>query len=154
LAIGGPSVPPSKQADSKRRSIYFFHSNNDRNLFLSLFDEADVKECYQRDQSIVPQQALALSNAKLIHDSASRLSQRLSAAGNAGAIANLDAGFISEAFLAVLGRRPSQAETATCLESIGVWQGQTDPNEPASTDSAKAHLVWALFNHNDFVTLR
>ena len=154
LAMGGPSVPPSEQANSKRRSIYFFHSNNDRNLFLSLFDEADVKECYQRDQSIVPQQALALSNAKLIHDSASRLSQRLSATGGTGAIANLDADFISEAFLAVLGRRPSQAETATCLESIGIWQGQTDPNEPASTDSAKAHLVWALFNHNDFVTLR
>ena len=32
LTRGGPPVPPDAQADSTRRSLYFFHSNNDRNL--------------------------------------------------------------------------------------------------------------------------
>jgi hypothetical protein len=53
----GPPVPPDQQNDSRRRSVYFFHSNNERNLFLTTFDGAGVKECYRRDQSIVPQQA-------------------------------------------------------------------------------------------------
>ena len=70
LTMGGPSVRPAAQEDSKRRSLYFFHSNNDRNLFLTTFDEAAVKECYRRDQSIVPQQALALTNSKLVLNAA------------------------------------------------------------------------------------
>ncbi|KAB2668803.1 MAG: DUF1553 domain-containing protein, partial [Verrucomicrobia bacterium] len=61
-AMGGAPVPPDAQADSRRRSLYFQHSNNDRNLFLATFDDATVKECYRREQSIVPQQALALLN--------------------------------------------------------------------------------------------
>ncbi len=44
---------PGEQAASRRRSLYFFHSNNERNLFLTTFDEAAVKECYRREQSIV-----------------------------------------------------------------------------------------------------
>ena len=38
--IGGPSVLPGEQAASTRRSLYFFHSNNQRNQFLTTFDEA------------------------------------------------------------------------------------------------------------------
>ena len=68
-SFGGPSVPINQQSDSLRRSLYFFHSNNERNMFLSTFDEALVKECYRRDQIIVPQQALALSNSRLVLDS-------------------------------------------------------------------------------------
>src|SRR6476660_402845 len=70
LTKGGPSIPPENEADSLRRSLYFFHSNNDRNLFLTTFDAAMVTECYRREQSIVPQQALALTNCRLVLDSA------------------------------------------------------------------------------------
>ena len=41
--MGGPPVPASAQAESTRRSLYFFHSNNERNLFLTTFDEAPSK---------------------------------------------------------------------------------------------------------------
>ena len=81
-------MSPADQADSTRRSLYFFHSNNDRNLFLTTFDDASVKECYRRDQSIVPQQALALTNSRLVHDAARPIAKRLSqppALGNAAA---------------------------------------------------------------------
>ncbi|NNE00394.1 MAG: DUF1553 domain-containing protein, partial [Pirellulaceae bacterium] len=64
--IGGPPVLANDQASSKRRSLYFYHSNNDRNLFLTTFDEARVTDCYRREQTIVPQQALALSNSDLV----------------------------------------------------------------------------------------
>ncbi|MBA3484163.1 MAG: DUF1549 domain-containing protein, partial [Pirellulales bacterium] len=48
LSRGGPPVPPAAQADSTRRSLYFVHSNNERNPFLTTFDAALVKECYRR----------------------------------------------------------------------------------------------------------
>ena len=76
--IGGPTVPKSEQDASSRRSLYFFHSNNERNLFLTTFDEALVTECYRREQSIVPQQALALTNSKLVHDTSPQIAKRLS----------------------------------------------------------------------------
>ena len=59
LTQGGPPVSAADQATSNRRSLYFIHSDKERNPFLTTFDDADVRECYRRDQSIVPQQALA-----------------------------------------------------------------------------------------------
>ena len=75
--MGGAPIPKNQQAQSKRRSLYFFHSNNERNLFLTMFDEALVTECYRREQSIVPQQALALSNSKLVLEAAPKIARRL-----------------------------------------------------------------------------
>ncbi|MFM8891265.1 MAG: DUF1549 and DUF1553 domain-containing protein, partial [Planctomycetia bacterium] len=61
--VGGPPVPVGAQAASHRRSLYFWHSEISRNPFLATFDDAAPRECYRREQSIVPQQALALANS-------------------------------------------------------------------------------------------
>jgi len=144
--MGGPSVPTASQADSKRRSLYFFHSNNERNLFLTTFDEAGVKECYRREQSIVPQQALALANSRLVHDAASLIATRLS-----GEVPpNDDDAFVRQAFRTVLGTSPTDTETAACRKTLEAWRKLPQ----ATPATARAQLVWALFNHNDFVTLR
>ena len=66
VSEGGPAIRAGDQGRSKRRSLYFFHSNNDRNSFLTAFDEAMVSECYRRESSVLPQQALALANSDLI----------------------------------------------------------------------------------------
>src|SRR5207244_12759684 len=58
LTLGGPSVPAADET-SRRRSLYFVHSHNEHNRFLSMFDDANVLECYRRAASLVPQQALA-----------------------------------------------------------------------------------------------
>jgi hypothetical protein len=151
-ARGGPAVAPADQATSTRRSLYFFHSNNDRDRFLSTFDEASVKECYRRDQSIVPQQALALANSRLVHDALANIAQQISTA--AGAELD-DAGFTRRAFLVVLGIQATDAEIAACLESLEQWRGlPTDGEAAAASAAPRARLIWALMNHNDFVTLR
>ena len=62
-AIGGPAIPPAQQDASRRRSVYFFQSHNEHHKFLSIFDDASVLECYRRSESLVPQQALALTNS-------------------------------------------------------------------------------------------
>jgi hypothetical protein len=151
--IGGPSVPAVNQDESKRRSLYFFHSNNDRNLFLTTFDEAGVRECYRRDQSIVPQQALALTNSKLVLDSAGRIAARLIDDCATERIPPGDDSFIRRAFLAVLGIAASDAEVSTSQKALENWRTRDSPSS-GKPDSARAHLIWALLNHNDFVTLR
>ena len=142
--MGGPPVLPAQQAASTRRGLYFFHSNNDRNLFLTTFDEALVKECYRREQSIVPQQALALTNSKLVLDASEQIAKRLSEA------AAEDTDFIREAFAVVLGIKASDAEITTSKKALAVWQKLPK----SSAESARSNFVWALINHNDFVTIR
>jgi hypothetical protein len=147
---GGPSVPVGEQSKSHRRSVYFWHSDIDRNLFLTMFDDATVKECYRRDQSIVPQQALALSNAAIVHDSAGKIAERILAMSGTG----MDDGeFLDRAFVMLLDRRPSADELAACSAAIGKWRTLAKP-AGAGADPALVHMVWALLNHNDFVTLR
>lgn len=149
-AMWGPPVPPENQEDSKRRSIYFFHSNNDRNLFLTTFDAAAVKECYRRDQSIVPQQALAMSNSKLALDSADLIAARLSTALQSPPD---DQAFIRQAMSRILAVDPNLREVAACQNALETWRKQGSPAD-GKKDPARAHLIWVLLNHNDFVTLR
>lgn len=153
LTIGGPPVLPGEQENSKRRSLYFFHSNNDRNLFLTTFDAAGVKECYRREQSIVPQQAMALTNSKWVLDSASRIAARLSRAGDSDQSPLGDLAFIRRAFLEMLGIAPSDPEVAACQKALANWHSQ-EPRTSSNPDGARSHLVWTLLNHTDFVTLR
>ena len=48
-----------------------------RNVFLGLFDDASILECYRRSESIIPQQALALSNSQLSMDAAMGIAHHL-----------------------------------------------------------------------------
>jgi len=146
--LGGPSVPAAQQAASLRRSLYFWHSDISRDLFLTTFDDAGVKECYRREQSIVPQQALALSNSELVHNAATAIAASLSTESALVAESNA---FLEAAFLRILLRAPSPAEADHCRKAINAWR-TTEPNVDPAT--LRARIVWALLNHNDFVTLR
>jgi hypothetical protein len=157
LTRGGPTVPLAQQADSNRRSLYFFHSNNERNLFLTMFDEATVTECYRREESVVPQQALALTNSRLVLDAISPIADRLTEAANSGSqVENSDGDvskrdrFIRIAFLSLAGFAPSEQEWIASRDALDEWRKL--PNTPESL--ARSYFVWTLLNHNDFVTLR
>ena len=141
---GGPPVPPAEQEKSRRRSLYFQHSNNDRNLFLTTFDEALVKECYRRETSIVPQQALALLNGRLVGECAPDIAQRLEATAPGPS----DDAFVRHAFEHLLGFEPGPEELQAATNTLRTWKAD------ASAATARARLAWALVNHGDFVTLR
>lgn len=152
---GGPPVLPAEQATSTRRSIYFFHSNNERNLFLTTFDEAMVKDCYRREQSIVPQQALALTNSRLVLEAAPRIAERLSRSTITTAEETLDdAAFVHHAFRVLLGMKADDSERTACLEALAAWREQNAKAGDGKGQNPRANLIWALLNHNDFVTLR
>jgi hypothetical protein len=149
--LGGPSVPIAQQDASKRRSLYFFHSAIDRNRFLTTFDEADALECYRRRESIVPQQALALSNSKLALDMADRIADRLSK--KVGQV--VDREFAKEAFGTLLASQPTDAEVTACEQAMTRWRELYTKMPPVeATRRVRFHLVQALLNHNDFVTIR
>jgi hypothetical protein len=141
---GGPSIPSNQQETSRRRSLYFYHSNNERHLFLTMFDEALVKDCYRREQSIVPQQALALSNSRLTLDNAEKIALQLTEKSLD------DETFIRSAFRLITGINPNRQERSASIAALENWNKLPGGNEK----SARVNFIWVLINHNDFVTLR
>ncbi len=70
--LGGPTIDPALEM-SPRRSLYFTQSMDLHERFLSTFDAADVLQCYRRDESVLPQQALALANSRVTLQMAAKL---------------------------------------------------------------------------------
>jgi hypothetical protein len=149
--MGGSPVPLAQQDASRRRSLYFFHSHNEHNKMLGIFDDANVLECYRRTESIVPQQALALWNSKFAMAMATKINGRLHARlSDAG-----DEAFIRAAFEEILGIEPTAEEFAACKETLAdLRRVLADVKEPDCTKRARGRLVQALVNHNDFITVR
>jgi hypothetical protein len=149
LTTGGPSIPVNDAA-TRRRSLYFVHSHNEHQRFLTIFDDAPVLECYRRAESVVPQQALALQNSQLALTAAEKIAARLN-----GPDAVSDVSFVRNAFELILGTTPSAREQAECeealkeLQALAVREKRADPRGRARTT-----LVGALLNHNDFITIR
>src|SRR5262249_44160061 len=92
LTAGGPDIDHALGQTSRRRSLYFRHAAEKQMEFLALFDAANVNECYRRTESIVPQQALALSNSALALGQARLMARRLARETDAPA-AFIRAGF-------------------------------------------------------------
>jgi hypothetical protein len=162
-AMGGREIPLEQSDTSRRRSIYFRHGHERQVEFLRTFDGASVLECYRRNNTIVPQQALALANSVVIREQSRLIAQRLST------IATRDSTFVQRSFRHLLSREPTEAEQVHCLtflksQATLIARGGLTYNEDApqakvaaATDPdlrAREGLVHVLLNHNDFVTVR
>jgi hypothetical protein len=136
-SVGGPDLDDKKGLTTFRRSLYYRHANEKQMLFLTVFDAANVNECYRRTASVVPQQALALANSPLTAESARAVVSLIGTTDD-------DAEFVVAAFRRILGRPPTSDETEECTKYL------------ASTEPARARerMVHVLFNHHDFVTIR
>ncbi|MDZ4286488.1 MAG: DUF1549 and DUF1553 domain-containing protein [Prosthecobacter sp.] len=134
--LGGPTIDPKAAEKVFRRSLYFTQSPYDSNLFLETFDNASVLDCYRRAESIVPQQALALMNAKTSMTAAELIATRIGI--NAPH-------FVHDAFRLLLATEPSAEESQVCEEALQQF---------GSGAKARAALVHTLLNHHDFITIR
>jgi mono/diheme cytochrome c family protein len=149
-AMGGPSIPTTEEV-ARRRSIYFVHSHNDHHRFLSMFDDASVLECYRRQESILPQQALTLSNSRFSLDMAVRINTRLHE--RLGTVADRE--FVRAAFKTILACLPTAEEEAECERMLAqLTRGLQRQNRPDAQRRARGQLIQALLNHNDFITIR
>src|SRR5882724_3261167 len=148
--MGGPEIDQNLGLVSKRRSIYFRIAPEKEVEFLKLFDSANPNECYERRPSVVPQQALAMSNSELIINHSRTLAGELSKQAGAD-----DGKFIDLAFVQILSRPATAEEISLCLRALANHP-TTNPVGSASADAIRhrQNLVLVLFNHNDFVTIR
>ncbi|MEJ7590978.1 MAG: DUF1553 domain-containing protein [Planctomycetaceae bacterium] len=150
LALGGPSIPVNDDK-SRRRSLYYVHSHNEHQKFLSMFDDASVLECYRRADSIVPQQALALENSELASELASKIAKRVS---DLPSIDTEDA-FVRAAFQTVLSVDANEQEVAASVAAMQEFRSLTAaPESDDAVSKSRTMLIHALINHNDFVTIR
>ena len=176
-AFGGPDIPETRGQASPRRSLYFRTTPDNKMLMLELFDLANPNECYDRQQSVVPQQALVMTNSPLALDRSRRLARTLASEitgrlgptsdANRDSVADL---FITAAFESVLGRDPLPREVSACrlflsrnarlladTRSLNTFPASSGSVVAASNDPfarALENLVHVLLSHNDFVTIR
>jgi len=163
LTQGGPDIDFRQGETVRRRSLYFRHAYEKQMTMLTLFDAASPTECYRRSESILPQQALVLSNSDLALTMSTELATQLHA------VYEKDEEFIDALFIKTLTREPSEEEIATCSEFLTAQeqrlsqkdkltafhagkQKTTLPQDPRLR--ARANLVHVLMNHNDFITVR
>lgn len=147
--LGGPSIPVS-DSSSRRRSLYFFQSHNEHEKFLSIFDDANVLDCYRRAQSIVPQQALALQNSPLVDACSHRIAERLAAEVSGPG----DAPFIAMAFELLLAAPASEREIELGVAAMQRWRSAALERQLDPGKHARVGLIRSLINHNDFLTVR
>jgi hypothetical protein len=142
-AMGGPDIDHNLGLKSKRRSIYLRQAAEKEVEFLKIFDGPAVTECYVRRPTVVPQQALAMSNNELTLNESRSLAKKLAAETGDDSDA-----FARTAFERILARHPKPDELKLCREFL-------DAQMQSSTSArAREALVTVLFNHNDFVTIR
>jgi hypothetical protein len=137
--MGGPEIDQDQGEVIPRRSIYFRHGKEKEMLFTKVFDGPGVSECYQRGETIVPQQSLALANSPLAKAQSRRLAAQIieelgpgdDAAPNDAALNDAsqsisapndtalnDTEFIERAFWRILSRRPDDEERRVCHEFL------------------------------------
>ncbi len=160
LTRGGPDLPHTQGLTVPRRSLYFQSAAEKQMEFLAIFDGPSVVECYERKHSVVPQQALALSNSALVRRHARLLARSLSAQ------VKDDAAFVTAAFEQVLTRTPTAAELSECTAFLKQQAQALQPGKAAPADPegrlpaadpvlrARENFIHVLMNHHEFVTIR
>jgi hypothetical protein len=92
---------------------------------------------------VVPQQALALANSRLVIEQSRKLAETLADPAACDCDPNA---FVRAAFLRILARPATDAERAECATFLA--------ESPLPAARARQDLLTVLFNHNDFVTVR
>jgi hypothetical protein len=139
-AMGGAEIDQTQAMVTHRRSLYLRVAAEKEAELLKTFDGPNPNECYLRRPSVMPQQALALSNSQLVIEQAQVLAKTLAEKHADGD------DFIVEAFRHILARSPSDEERSACRAFLA--EAKVPP------DRAREDLLVVLFNHNDFVTIR
>ncbi|MCA9033959.1 MAG: DUF1553 domain-containing protein, partial [Planctomycetaceae bacterium] len=79
LTIGGQELENDQALTTFRRSLYYSCNpeNDGKSELGKLFDAPNPGDCYRRSRTIIPQQALALTNSQLMHDLSTTLAEQV-----------------------------------------------------------------------------
>ena len=150
LQMGGQELENSQALTTRRRTLYYSCQPeiDGKSSFGMLFDAPEPADCYRRTRSIIPQQALALTNSDLVHDLSGELAISLWQSLSPDHQAN-PSSFIVAAHEQILGRRPTDSEMTLCSEFLTATADQI-----VDTAQLRESLVRVLLNHNDFLSIR
>ena len=169
LEQGGPDIPQTEGATNLRRSLYFRITPDDRMKFLELFDVANPNACYRRSDSVVPQQALAMTNSQLPLEMSRHLARQINEATEDENAEVAQRRFVEAAFEQIISRRPTEKEYDFCIgflnkqtelltsPKLTAFEGSAVAKVAPSSNMAlraKENLIHVLYCHNDFVTIR
>lgn len=150
LKLGGQELENSQALTTWRRTLYYSCQPeiDGKSTFGALFDAPEPADCYRRTRSIIPQQALALTNSDLVHQISTQLAAQLWDQLNAQQQVTA-ADFVIAAYEHILTRHPTEQERLACLQFLL-------PTDDAQSDPVRLreNLVRVLLNHNDFVAIR
>jgi hypothetical protein len=156
--MGGVELENSEALTSNRRSLYYscHPEAGGKNGLGALFDAADALECYRRVRSIVPQQALALTNSDFVQQTCSALASAWQPSAEASHDDHaVQQQFIRELFETILSRRPTESEQELCHEIMDHQRGLVVSSQPSAVQQrVRESLIRVLLNHNDFVNIR
>jgi hypothetical protein len=165
--IGGPELEESLGQTSRRRSLYFRVTPDNKMEMLELFDLANPNECYRRGESVTPQQALTMTNSALAQNEARMIASLLAGSANPAPDE-----FIAAAYERVLSRAPTDEERSLCRQflldaaapvavagpSLTAFPAAPQPATVApaadASQRAREELVQVLLNHHEFLTIR
>lgn len=162
--FGGPPVPTEGGADGRfvvkdkdlppgtsphRRSIYLLARRNYHPTLLSVFDQPLMNtNCMIRPTSAVVLQSLTMLNDDFVVEQARRLAKRVTQAET------VTANRITLAYRIVLGRDPSERESALCSSFLASQKSNLQRhNAPANQAEQLAldHLCHMLLNTSEFL---
>lgn len=168
--MGGPEIDQNLGLTTNRRSVYYRHAPEKMMTFLKLFDAANMNACYRRDESVVPQQALALANSPLALAQSRVLARKLTQEVGSETSPATNTAFVTTAFAQILARPATDEERIACEEYLVnqakrladaskltlFSEGPASSVAPATNPDQRARedLVHVLINHNDFLTIR
>jgi hypothetical protein len=129
LSYGGAHIKPGTKSEygyqfvSTRRSVYLPVFRNTLPEIFEVFDFADPNiQRGQRTSSTIASQALLMMNHPLVIEQSQRAAENLLARSESS-----DVERIGQAYLEVLGREPSEKESAVALELAG-RAGENEPD--------------------------
>jgi hypothetical protein len=138
--IGGPSVPPAREEQELRRTLYLYQRRSEMPSVMSMFDAPDgIVSCARREVSTVALQPLYLLNSQYMTRRAASLAKEVRE------IAGEDRRQqVTTAFQRTLGRAPEPVELSYALN----WLESTlSPDGP----SPLQRLCHGLMNLNEFL---
>jgi hypothetical protein len=153
--MGGQPIENSDSLTTHRRSLYysFYPEQGGTSPLGELFDGPNPLDCYRRTRSIIPQQALAMTNSELVHQVSAAIVANWKAVEEGQGAEH----FVVEMFKQILSRTPSSIERQVCVDAFETQHAlllQSSGDEVVATRGARESVVRALFSHNDFVTIR
>ena len=153
--MGGQPIENSESLTTQRRSLYysFYPEQGGQSPLGELFDGPDALDCYRRTRTIIPQQALAMTNSDVVHKMSAAIVANWNSVDQAGETER----FVVEMFEQILSRVPTSTEQQICIDAFETQRAlstKSGVDEAAAIRSAGESVVRALFSHNDFVTVR